>query len=763
MEKYFKQFEACRQKEEPACTNTCPFHLDVKDFLEKTGRNKYDRAYKNYRDAVVFPEIVSKICDARCQNACPRTHIDDAVQIRLLEETCVNKARKKEPLKYNLPKKQGKIGIIGGGLSGLTCGLRLATKKYSVVIFEKEKIPGGQLKYIMDEAEYLAAIDLQMSKEEYELLTDTEIAGLDSLAEYGFDAVYIATGQGGNDFGMTDLPAGQYSENNKFAVWCGGSLKGKSLVEAIVDGANAAMAIDLYIKTGSGNIAETAADTRIVPDLKKIVKCERVVPTESGIFSDEEAAAESARCIRCQCNSCQESCDLVAYYNKWPAKMREEVAETVMESGSMLRKSPATYLVNSCTQCGLFEQGCPSHIDMKGMMLETRRVLHRQKQMPPAFHGFWLDDMHHANGERSHICRNAHGSESSEYAFFPGCNLGASRPELVEAAYGWLNSNFENMGLMLRCCGIHAEWAGDEALAEQLKTSLVQDWTVLGKPVLITACPSCARFLTEALPEIKSISLPEFICSNGIYPDMDNNIAKGREFAVFDPCAARENHNMQDAVRKILNKKNIKFFELEQKGNYGCCGFGGDISVANPEIADFIAEKRADMTQAPYITYCINCRDVFADRNKEAVHILDVLFGDSCISGESADFTARRRNREMLKKKMLETYWGEQMINDESKYGFEIIYDDNIKQKIKKLHLVEEDIKEVIYRADNLNRRIYNADTEEYTCYSKLNYITCWVSYKVKDDKYCLTNVYTHRMNIKLEEVWNGKKINADL
>ena len=139
MEKYFKQFDNCRQKEEPACTNTCPFHFDVKDFLEKISRNKYDRAYKSYRDAVVFPEIVSKICDARCQNACPRTHIDDAVQIRLLEETCVNKARKKEPLKYNLPKKQGKIGIIGGGLSGLTCGLRLATKKYSVVIFEKDK------------------------------------------------------------------------------------------------------------------------------------------------------------------------------------------------------------------------------------------------------------------------------------------------------------------------------------------------------------------------------------------------------------------------------------------------------------------------------------------------------------------------------------------------------------------------------------------------------------------------------------------------
>ncbi len=763
MEKYFKQFDDCRQKEEPACTNACPFHFDIRDFLDKVGRNKYDRAYKSYRDAVVFPEIVSKICDAGCQNKCPRTHIDDAVQIRLLEETCVSKARKKEPLKYNLPKKQGKIGIIGAGLSGLTCGLRLATKKYSVVIFEKEKLPGGQLKDIMDESEYIADINLQMSKEEYELLTDTEITGLDSLAEYEFDAVYIATGKGGCDFGIADLPPGQYSENNKFAVWCGGSLKGKSLAEAIVDGANAARAIDLYIKTGSGNITETVTDTKIVPDLKRIVKCERIVPTENGIFSDEEAVAESARCIRCQCNACQESCDLVAYYNKWPAKMREEVAETVMESGSMLRKSPATYLVNSCTQCGLFEQGCPSRIDMKGMMLETRRVLHKQHQMPPAFHGFWLDDMQHANGEKSRICRNAPKSESSEYAFFPGCNLGASRPELVEAAYGWLNNNFENTGLMLRCCGIHAEWAGDEALSELLKASLVQDWNALGNPVLITACPSCTGFLTEVLPEIKCISLPEFICNNGIYPNIDNGIAKGREFAVFDPCAARENYNMQKAVRKLLNEKNIKFFELEQKGSYGCCGFGGDISVANPEIADFIAEKRADMAQAPYVTYCINCRDVFIDRNKEAIHILDILFGSSCISGESADFTARRRNREILKKRMLETYWGEQMMSNESKYGFEIIYDDSIKQKIKKLHLVEEDIKEVIYRSNCLNRRIYNADKEEYTCYSKLNYITCWVSYRVKDDKYYLTNVYTHRMNIKLEDVWNGKKINADL
>lgn len=108
-----------------------------------------------------------------------------------------------------------------------------------------------------------------MSKEEYDFMIETEIVSLNDLAEYDFDAVYIATGRGGRDFGMIDLPAGQCDENNEFALWCGGSIKGKSAVESIVDGTNAARAIDLYIKTGSGDIAEKSNESRIVPDLKK--------------------------------------------------------------------------------------------------------------------------------------------------------------------------------------------------------------------------------------------------------------------------------------------------------------------------------------------------------------------------------------------------------------------------------------------------------------------------------------------------------------
>lgn len=40
-----------------------------------------------------------------------------------------------------------KVGIIGGGLAGLTCGYKLAQKGVGVIVFEKESIIGGRIQY----------------------------------------------------------------------------------------------------------------------------------------------------------------------------------------------------------------------------------------------------------------------------------------------------------------------------------------------------------------------------------------------------------------------------------------------------------------------------------------------------------------------------------------------------------------------------------------------------------------------------------------
>ncbi len=50
---------------------------------------------------------------------------------------------------------------------------------------------------------------------------------------------------------------------------------------------------------------------------------------------------------------------------------------------------------------------------------------------------------------------------TSRYVFFPGCQLSASSPENVKRTYSYLTEKLEGgVGLMLRCCGAPADWAG---------------------------------------------------------------------------------------------------------------------------------------------------------------------------------------------------------------------------------------------------------------------------------------------------------------
>lgn len=773
MDDYYKQFEQCRQKEEPACTNVCPFHLNVLDFQDKVKRHKYDRAYKDLKNAMCFPEVVASLCPEYCNQVCPRKDFDGAVQLNLLERTCIAKAKRKEPTSYNVPKKEGKVGIIGGGVSGLACALKLLEKKYEVVVFEREDKVGGQLKGLLPEDVYMSEIELQFSKEKYELKTDTEIKALSDLDEYGFSCIYVATGTNGNDFGIMsseneDLKSDEhYMFYGDIPVIAGGSLTDKDVVKSIAHGIEMSWVIEVFLKTNKIEYNGEHRPTKVVPDTDKFAPSKPVTPTEDGIFSEEETETEAGRCIRCQCDACRTYCDIVEFHNQWPNSMREDVAMTVMPSESMIHKTPAVRLINTCTQCGLFEEMCPPNIEMGDMMLEARKHLHKQHIMPPAFHGFWLDDMEHANSSLSKICRNAPGKEKSTYAYFPGCNLGAADPKYIEKSYKWLIENFDDMGLLLRCCGVPVDWAGNEERHNKEIDQLREDWQSLGKPVLVTACPTCSKHILEYLPEIETISVYELMWENKKWPDTKTkNTHAGssiNEFSLFDPCAARNNEGLESAVRKAIEQTGLKVSDLPMKNKYGCCGFGGNVEVANPKFADFVAKKRASLSENPYITYCINCRDVFVGEQKPVLHMFDILFGINDINVKPPSLTERRWNRLDLKKILLKEIWGEDMAEKEKIYPFEIVLDADIKDKMEILQLVDTDVKDVIEASNKIGRRTYDKETDEYICYAKLNYITCWVRYKQNKNVYHITNLYTHRMDIELEAVWNGQKIDAHM
>ena len=80
LEKFNRYLSSCFRDDPPPCRCVCPFKLDIPAFLGKLRRGNFDSAYREYRNASVFPDIVSQICPAPCAGACVRR--DDPVQLR---------------------------------------------------------------------------------------------------------------------------------------------------------------------------------------------------------------------------------------------------------------------------------------------------------------------------------------------------------------------------------------------------------------------------------------------------------------------------------------------------------------------------------------------------------------------------------------------------------------------------------------------------------------------------------------------------------
>ncbi len=135
----------CFRGQPAACMNACPFHVDIRGFADKMKTGRLSSAYRQLRNDLVFPETVSLLCDAPCEKSCVRQFLDDSVKVRDLEAACFELTKKKDPQAYRLPAKEEKIAVIGGGLSGLICALRLAIRKFNVTVYESAEGWGGSL------------------------------------------------------------------------------------------------------------------------------------------------------------------------------------------------------------------------------------------------------------------------------------------------------------------------------------------------------------------------------------------------------------------------------------------------------------------------------------------------------------------------------------------------------------------------------------------------------------------------------------------
>ncbi len=134
------------------CKTACPAHIAVQGYLKLAAQGKYKEALQLIKRDNPFPAVCGRICNRRCEDACTRGTIDQAVAIdevkRFIAQQDLNAATRFVPEKV-IPKVDGEfdqqIAIIGGGPAGLSCAYYLAEKGYRPTVFEKERRLGGML------------------------------------------------------------------------------------------------------------------------------------------------------------------------------------------------------------------------------------------------------------------------------------------------------------------------------------------------------------------------------------------------------------------------------------------------------------------------------------------------------------------------------------------------------------------------------------------------------------------------------------------
>ena len=199
------------------CKTACPAHIAVQGYLKLAAQGKYQEALALIRKDNPLPAICGRICNRRCEDACTRGTIDQAIAIDEVKNFLAQLDLKAET-RYIPPKVvptldgefHEKIAIIGAGPAGLSCAFYLAEKGYKPTIFEKNEKPGGMLRYgipsfklekdvIDGELEVIKAMGVEI-KCGIEVGKDVTIQ---QLREQGYKAFYIAIGcQGGRTAGI---------------------------------------------------------------------------------------------------------------------------------------------------------------------------------------------------------------------------------------------------------------------------------------------------------------------------------------------------------------------------------------------------------------------------------------------------------------------------------------------------------------------------------------------------------------------------------
>jgi Fe-S oxidoreductase len=738
----------CVQEEPPFCTAACPLHVNARAFCSLMGQGDWDKAWAVLARTLPLPGVLSRLCHGPCMEACVRSAKGGAINIPALERFCAEQGGRAART-IPMPAKGKRVCVLGGGLAGLSAAWDLVRKGIRVVLHSERPgldlaregaspLPAGVLDAELERMARLGA-DFQapvaMTAESLQALLEEFDAVIVDCAEQDIEG--LGLGEPDTMTLGTNMPgvfvAGQCDEH----------------VFQAASGRKAALSAERFMQGASmvaGREREAPYPSKLFTNVDDVAEVAPEPVPEQG-YDAEQARAEGLRCIRCECLECVKHCEYLARFGSYPKVYARQIYNN---QSIVMGTRQANTLINSCTMCGLCEELCPGDFSMEDLCLQARRELVEQGNMPPSAHEFALRDMHFANGPDCALARHAPGEKTSTHLFFPGCQLTASRPAAVRAAYDHLRAHIPAMGIMLRCCGAPAHWAGRTREYERSMDELRSQWESLGRPAIVCACPTCQGMLQNALPAAAVVDLWQVLQGAGVPESVKG---ADMELTVHDPCTTRHEPEIRQQARGLLQSVGVRVREVDMSGNLTeCCGFGGLLAEANPELGADVAKRRADSLPGELVTYCAMCRDMLAKGGARISHVLDILFPDPSAGDLAArpapGYSRRRENRAHLRESLLTDLWREPGDPPKPYEELAVSFTEACLAIMEQRRILESDVRKTLLRARETGRRLVHAQSGRCRAVFRPVAVTYWVEFEETGDGYLVHNAWCHRMRV---------------
>ena len=313
------------------CQVACPCGMNIPRMIRHIRDGQADRAIEAVKERIALPAVLGRLCHAPCEKACRRGQGDAPVSICLLKRHAADTDLATDaPLTPVVATATGKrVAIIGAGPGGLAAAYYLLQMGHACTIYDDTDAPGGMLRRGVDaqrlprdvlDAEIDAVgrlgarFELGRRIEGKALVQlrnecDAVLLAVGDLGETGGDLLGVAVGDRGVEVVRHTF---ETSEAGVFAV--GSAVRAtQQSVRTIGEARQAAVAMGQFLSGQDVTGERREFSTHIGKPLEGEMEAFSVEGSDSpriepaggdrAGFSPDQAAAEAARCLHCDCRA----------------------------------------------------------------------------------------------------------------------------------------------------------------------------------------------------------------------------------------------------------------------------------------------------------------------------------------------------------------------------------------------------------------------------------------------------------------------------